>query len=81
MAYYELEPKWEEKSSEKKTVQMPSPGLLNLRGSKEKRDVSDLEKAAVFRFDLQLLQLSSGATSLYNKLHAILKGFMWKNHH
>lgn len=36
----------------KKTVQMPSPGLLNLRGSKEKRDVSDLEKAAVFRSDL-----------------------------
>lgn len=64
----------------KKTVQMPSAGLLNLRGSKEKRDVSDLEKTAVFRSDLQLLQLSSGATSLCNKLHAVLKGFMWKSH-
>lgn len=28
------------KAQEKKNVQMPSPGLLNLRGSKGKRDVS-----------------------------------------
>lgn len=48
----------------KKTVQMPSPGLLNLRGSKGKRDVSDFQKAPVFRPGLQQLQLSSGSPSL-----------------
>lgn len=62
----DLEWKWEEKSSgeKKKTVQMPSPGLLNLRGSKGKRDVSDFQKAPVFRPDLQQLQLSSAGASL-----------------
>lgn len=43
---------------------MPSPGLLNLRGSTGKRDVSDFQKALVFRPDLQQLQLSSAGASL-----------------
>lgn len=44
---------------------MPSPGFLNLRGSKGKRDVSDFQEAPVFRPDLQQLQLSSGGASLW----------------
>ena len=64
------------KAQKKKTVQMPSPGLLNLRGSKGKRD------SQIFR-RLQFSDLTSNSSNchlLAPHCAQTIKGFMVNIH-